>query len=86
MPRGKKTAIAFHARDDCAEVRREVFKLLLTIDVIVLVAIRRKNVLAAEAAEAFSVFGSKTTENDLHDDLLKRLLRDASTSARPTKW
>ena len=71
-----KTAIAFHAKDDCAEVRREVFKILLTIDVKVLVAIRRKNALAAEAAEAFNVFGSKTTENDLYDDLLKRLLRD----------
>lgn len=56
----KRTAIAFHAKDDCAEVRREVFKILLTLDVIVLVAIRRKNALAAEAAEAFNVFGSKT--------------------------
>jgi hypothetical protein len=37
-----KTAVAFHAKDDCAEVRREVFKLLLATDVKVMVAVRRK--------------------------------------------
>jgi hypothetical protein len=76
QPDRNKTAIAFHAKDDCPEVRREVFKLLLATDVKVMVAVRRKSVLASEAAHAFKVFGTKISENDIYDDLLKRLLRD----------
>ena len=29
QPAQNKTAVAFHAKDDCAEVRREVYKLLM---------------------------------------------------------
>ena len=29
QPTRKKTALAFHAKDDCPEVRREVYKLLM---------------------------------------------------------
>jgi len=54
QPERNKTAIAFHAKDDCPEVRREVFRLLLKVDVKVLVAVRRKEVLAAEARRKHS--------------------------------
>lgn len=38
----RKTAICFHAKDDLPEVRREVFRLLPSLDAKVLVAIKRK--------------------------------------------
>ena len=43
----KKTAVAFHAKDDLAEVRREVFKLLLRQDVKFYAVVREKSDLTA---------------------------------------
>ena len=33
QPERRKTALAFHAKDDCAEVRREVYRVLMVHDV-----------------------------------------------------
>ncbi len=70
-----KTAIAFHAKDDLPEVRREVFKLLPAFGAKVIVALRRKDVLAREAQALFR-YGRKLQANDVYDDLVKRLFRN----------
>jgi hypothetical protein len=45
----RKTAICFHAKNDCPEVRREVFRLLARHDIKVQVGIRRKRALMEDA-------------------------------------
>jgi len=40
QPEAKKTAIAFHAKDDVPEVRKEVFELLLNFDLKFLAVVR----------------------------------------------
>jgi len=46
MPSQRKTARLFHAKDDVAEVRREVFKLLLQFEVRLYAVVRDKRVIA----------------------------------------
>jgi len=75
QPAANKTAIAFHAKDDLPEVRREVMKVLPQLDARVLVAIRRKAVLAQEAQALFR-YGRKLRSNDVYDDLVERLFRN----------
>ncbi|MBM4457454.1 MAG: hypothetical protein FJ011_06755 [Chloroflexi bacterium] len=75
QPENRKTAIAFHAKNDLPEVRREVFKLLPTLGVEVQVAIRRKIVLVSEAQLLFK-YGRKLHADDVYDDMVKRLFRN----------
>jgi hypothetical protein len=42
QPEAKKTAISFHAKDDYAEIREQVFELIQSFDVKVFFAIRSK--------------------------------------------
>ncbi len=42
QPERRKTALAFHAKDDLAEVRREVYKLLQQLDLRFYAVIRNK--------------------------------------------
>lgn len=72
----KKTALHFHAKDDLPEVRREVFKILPTFGVKVQVAIKRKFELAEFAKRVFDLTGQKIRENDIYDELIKRLFRN----------
>ena len=44
-PARRKTAVAFHAKDDLPEVRREVFKLLLKHDIRFFAVVRDKRVI-----------------------------------------
>lgn len=76
QPERGRTAIAFHAKDDPPEVRREVFKLLPELGAKVTVALRRKSTLAQEAKDGFVTRGAKLQDHDVYDDLVKRLLRD----------
>ncbi len=76
QPDNKKTALLFHAKNDLPEVRREFFKLLKTTGIKVVVAIRRKIELAKFAKTYFQLTGNKLTENDIYDDLIKRLFRN----------
>lgn len=76
LPENKKTALLFHAKNDLPEVRREVFKLLKASGIKVVVAIRRKIELAKFAKTYFQMTGSKLTENEIYDDLIKRLFRN----------
>jgi hypothetical protein len=68
---GGKTARAFHAKDDVAEVRREVFSLLRDAGgVEVYAAFRRKNALAADARARFEREGVKFSPEDIYDNLV----------------
>lgn len=75
QPDAKKTAVAFHAKDDLPEVRREVLSLLPSLNAKVIVAIRRKAALTEEARAAFSR-GSRIGADDVYDDLVKRLFKE----------
>ncbi len=75
QPEAGKTGRFFHAKDDLPEVRREVFRLLPTFGAKVHVAIRRKEVLVAQARFAHSR-GSKLKSEDIYDDLVKRLFKN----------
>ena len=70
-----KTALAFHAKDDLPEVRREVFKLLPSIGAKVQVALKRKDRLVTAAKVLYST-GKRFHANDIYDDLVKRLFRN----------
>lgn len=74
-PARKKTALAFHAKDDAAEVRYQVFKLLSSFDLKIFVAIRTKRVLVEEARTLFR-YGGRMSENEIYYSLVSRLLRD----------
>jgi hypothetical protein len=80
QPESRKTAVAFHAKDDLPEVRREVFKHLATLNAKVMVAIRRKAVLVNEAQSVFR-YGRKLRADDIYDDMVKRLFRNLLHSA-----
>ncbi len=76
VPSMQKTALAFHAKDDVAEVRREVFRLLPQLGAKVQVAIRCKSILVREGQALFRYRQSKLQANDVYDDLIKRLFRN----------
>jgi hypothetical protein len=71
----RKTALAFHAKDDVPEVRLRVFQLLATFDIKVFVAVRTKQVLA-EQARAIVRFGRRLSENEVYDELLSSQFRN----------
>ena len=75
QPEEKKTALAFHAKDDLPEVRREVFKLLAQLGTKMLVIIRAKSALISEGQALFR-YGRKLQANDIYDDLVKRLFKN----------
>ncbi len=70
-----KTALGFHAKDDLPEVRREVFRLLLSFQVKVQAVVRRKASLVALARMLHSS-GQRLTDNYVYDDMVKRLFRN----------
>lgn len=71
-----KTAIAFHAKDDLPEVRREVFRILAGTDLKVFAAIRRKQRLAADFRAAFERSGVKRGPESIYDELVTRLFKE----------
>ncbi|MAT59760.1 MAG: hypothetical protein CMF23_17440 [Ignavibacteriae bacterium] len=77
QPHAKKTALIFHAKNDLPEVRREVFKILLSLNVKVQIAIRRKKDLALKLKWLFETKKEKLSDNDIYDDLVKRLFRNS---------
>jgi hypothetical protein len=74
-PEQRKTAICFHAKDDIPEVRHAVFEMLGSFEIKIFAAVRRKIRLVEQAKDAHR-YGGKITDNQIYDDLLKRLLRD----------
>jgi hypothetical protein len=69
-----KTAHYFHAKDDLPDVRTRVFELLPTFGARVHVAIRRKASLA-RIAQNMHAYGQKFREDNVYDDLVKRLFK-----------
>ncbi len=76
QPNNRKTAIAFHAKDDLPEVRREVFRLLLQQEVHFYAVVRNKRDLAVyvqQQNERDTVY--RYNQNELYDLLVKELFR-----------
>lgn len=74
QPSERKTAIAFHAKDDVPEVRYEVFKLLRRESITFYAVARDKSRLAAEVLERNRIdSGYRYKENDLYDGLVAKL-------------
>lgn len=66
-PSRGKTAAYFHAKDDCPEVRREVFRMLPKFNALVHVAFRRKADLIT-LARGLHAQGSSMSASNLYDD------------------
>ena len=74
QPENRKTALAFHAKDDLPEVRREVYKLLVQQDVRFYAVVRNKHDLAAyvqQQNERDSTY--RYNQNEQYDLLVKEL-------------
>lgn len=71
-----KTAMLFHAKDDALEVRREVIRLIASLDCQVIVAIKRKTVLVNSARRMMTDFHTKLNTNDVYDELITRLFKN----------
>ena len=76
QPEARKTALAFHAKDDLPEVRREVFRCIQSIEAKVFVAIRRKRALAEDFRAAYLRTGQKRGSETVYDDLVTRLFKE----------
>lgn len=76
QPAAGKTALAFHAKDDVAEVRREMFRLIPSFSPKIIVAIRRKVTLAQFARELHRVSGKKLTPDYVYDDLVEKVCQN----------
>jgi len=86
QPERKRTALCFHAKNDCPEVRMAVFKLLAQSETKVIVGIRRKKVLVdlAQRARAGGVklnLSPDTIYDDIVKTIFKRLLHKADRNA-----
>ncbi|TVQ93027.1 MAG: DUF3800 domain-containing protein [Chromatiaceae bacterium] len=74
QPQQRKTALAFHAKDDIPEVRREVYRLLLKAEVRFYAVVRDKTDLAAYVQQQNtrdSVY--RYRENEQYDFLVREL-------------
>jgi hypothetical protein len=67
QPAAGKTARFFHAKDDCPEVRREVFRVLPALGPKMMIAIRRKSHLL-DLARA----GARLTDTTIYHDTISR--------------
>jgi len=77
QPERRKTAIAFHAKDDCAEVRREVYRLLMEHDMRFFAVVRHKRVIVEKVLEHNKTHpGYRYHPNQLYDRCVSRLFRD----------
>ncbi len=75
QPEMEKTALVFHAKDDPPEVRYEVINLLPSFGARVVVAIRRKELLAKQPRKAHKSQGRKSEQNAVYDELLTEVFR-----------
>lgn len=76
-PTGTKTALLFHAKDDVAEVRREVFDTLRRLEgVEIYAAFRRKNQVARELSAHYSRTGNKLGAEFIYDELVTEIFKN----------
>jgi len=74
QPEQRKTALAFHAKDDVPEVRREVYKVLLRHDVRFYAVVRDKRDLVAYVRQRNESDKSyRYNQNEQYDSLVKEL-------------
>jgi hypothetical protein len=77
QPEAKKTALAFHAKDDLPEVRREVFTLLLRHQVHFYAVVKSKaSVLGYVRQQNQRDAGYRYNANELYDLMVRRLFKD----------
>jgi hypothetical protein len=77
QPDQRKTALAFHAKDDCPEVRREVFRMLMQHDLRFFALVRDKRVIAQKVREFNTQRPAyRYQPNQLYDRCVSRLFRD----------
>ena len=81
QPEARKTALAFHAKDDPPEVRRKVFELLPFLDAKVIVALRRKMPLAVHHKEIYGRSRRKLHADEAYDQLVSRIFNGKLHSA-----
>jgi hypothetical protein len=76
-PEAKKTFLAFHAKDDLPEVRRDVFSLLMRHELRFFAAVREKGKLLEYVRQRNEVDGDyRYHPNELYDYLVRHLFRD----------
>lgn len=76
QPENRKTALAFHAKDDLAEVRRDVYKLLREHDLRFYAVVRNKAALVAYVRQQNErAPGYRYSQNEQYDVLVKHLFR-----------
>jgi len=77
QPERRKTAFAFHAKDDCAEVRREVYRLLMEHDMRFFAVVRRKRTIVEKVLEHNKKrAGHRYHPNQLYDSCVSQLFRE----------
>lgn len=76
QPERGKTAVAFHAKDDVAEVRREVFAVLIQHDLRFYAAVRSKSALLDYVKQKNQLeSGYRYRGDELYDTLIEELFR-----------
>jgi len=79
----KKTALAFHAKDDIPEIRWRVFNLLLNLDFGFQVAIKSKQAILEYVKNRNQVDSTyRYSENEPYDYLVRRLFANSLHSAQ----
>jgi hypothetical protein len=77
QPEAKKTALAFHAKDDLPEVRREVFALLMKYDLRFFAVVRNKlRVVEYVRQRNENDPGYRYHPNELYDYMVRRLFKN----------
>jgi len=77
QPQARKTAVAFHAKDDCVEVRREVFRTLMSHELKFFALVRDKHVIVKKVQTQNRLKPEyKYHPNQLYDKCVSRLFRD----------
>lgn len=76
LPDVSKTALLFHAKDDAAEVRREVMRALRDADVEIYAAFRRKRIVAEVLRAQYERTGTKLGSEFIYDELVTSLFQN----------
>lgn len=76
-PEGGKTALAFHAKDDVPEVRKEVFQLLLRHEIKFFAVVRNKHAVVTSVLHRNERDATyRYSQNELYDALISRLFKE----------
>ncbi|MBF8275138.1 MAG: hypothetical protein HW390_211 [Candidatus Brocadiaceae bacterium] len=77
-----KTKLSFHAKDDCPEVRKDVYKLISSMDIKVYGIVRRKKSILKMVQKQNQYDKTwKYNQNSIYDSCVKRIFKDRLHSA-----